>query len=73
MKMPRITLPTFEDTKTGTIPWNQFKNMVPKLTATMDEQEAIFFLKSNISGQSKRLTSSIERYRDAMSILDDVF
>ena len=73
MKMPRITLPTFEDAKTGTIPWNQFKNMVQKLTATMDEQEAIFFLKSNISGQSKRLTSSIERYPDAMSILDDVF
>ena len=73
MKMPRITLPTFEDAKTGTIPWNQFKNMVQKLTATMDEQEAIFFLKSNISGQAKRLTASIERYPDAMSILDDVF
>ena len=47
--------------------------MIQKLTASMDEQEAIYFLKSNISGQSKRLTSSIERCRDAMSILDDVF
>ena len=73
MKMPRITLPTFEDAKVGTIPWNQFKNMVKKLTASMDEQEAIFFLKSNISGQSKRLVASIERYPDAISILDDVF
>ena len=73
MKMPRITLPTFEDAKVGTIPWNQFKNMVKKLTASMDEQEAIFFLKSNISGQAKRLIASIERYPDAISILDDVF
>ena len=52
MKMPRITLPTFEDAKTGTIPWNQFKNMVQKLTATMDEQEA--FSSSNLIFLGKR-------------------
>ena len=73
MKIPRITLPSFEDDKPGSMPWSEFKKMIQKLTATMDEQEAIFFLKSNISGQAKKLTSSIERYRDAMSILDNVF
>ena len=47
--------------------------MIRKLTDKMDDQEAIFFLKNNISGQAKKLTSSIEQYRDAMAILDNVY
>ena len=73
MKIPRITLPSFDDNKEGTIPWQQFKNMVVKLTENMQDQEAIFFLKSNLGGQGKKLVSSIEQYKDALNILEEVY
>ena len=73
MKIPRITLPSFDDNKDGTIPWQQFKNMVVKLTENMQDQETIFFLKSNLSGQGKKLVSSIEQYKDALNILEEVY
>lgn len=43
IKIPRITLPAFDDNKEGTFPWQQFRNMVTKHTGNMQDQEAILF------------------------------
>lgn len=39
----------------------------------MQGQEAIFFLKSNLGGQSKKLVFRIEHYTDALNILEEVY
>ena len=45
LKLPRIQIPRFEDNKSGSLDWENFKTMLLKLTAEMVSEQKIFVLK----------------------------
>ena len=73
LKLPRIQIPRFEDNKTGTLEWENFKNMMQKLTTEMPSEEKIFVLKSALSGESAKLVANEQDHDLAMAMLSSVY
>ena len=73
LKLPRIQIPRFEDNATGTLNWDNFKQMMTKLTAGMPQEERIFILKIALSGQSSKLVANEQDYPQAMAMLSSVY
>ena len=45
LKLPRLQIPRFENNASGGVDWENFRNMMTKLTADMDPQEKVLILK----------------------------
>ena len=73
LKLPRIQIPRFENNKSGTLDWENFKNMMLKLTAEMAPEEKIFVLKSALSGDSAKLVANEHDHDQAMGMLSSVY
>ena len=73
LKLPRIQIPRFEDNKTGTLDWENFKNMMQKLTNEMAPEERIFVLKSALSGESAKLVANEQDHDLAMAMLSSLY
>ena len=73
LKLPRIQIPRFEDNVSGSVNWDNFRNMMVKLTLGMDPQEKIFILKSALTGESAKLVANEQSYDQAMSMLTSVY
>ena len=73
LKLPRIQIPRFEDNVSGSVNWDNFRNMMAKLTLGMDPQEKIFILKSALTGESAKLVANEQSYDQAMSMLTSVY
>ena len=63
LKLPRIQIPRFEDNAPGSISWENFKQMMTKLTSEVAYEEKIFALKSPLTGESAKLVASEESQR----------
>ena len=73
LKLPRIQIPRFEDNKSGSLDWENFKTMLLKLTAEMASEQKIFVLKSAFTGDSSKLIANENDYDQALSMLSSVY
>merc|ERR1712015_241705 len=73
LKLPRIQIPRFEDNRSGSLDWENFKNMLLKLTAKMAPEQKIFVLKSALSGDSSKLVANENDYDQALGMLSSVY
>ena len=73
LKLPRIQIPRFEDNKSGSLDWENFKTMLLKLTAEMASEQKIFVLKSALTGDSSKLIANENDYDQALSMLSSVY
>ena len=73
LKLPRLQIPRFENNASGSVDWDNFRNLMTKLTADLDPQEKIFILKSALTGESSKLVANELSYEQAMRMLTSVY
>ena len=73
LKLPRIQIPRFENNKSGSLDWENFKHMMLKLTSEMAPEQKILVLKSALSGDSSKLVANEQDYDQALGMLSSVY
>ena len=57
----------------GSFDWENFKNMMLKLTSEMAPEQKIFVLKSALSGDSAKLVANEQDHDQALGMLSSVY